>query len=62
MGSRQEGMDSIILTFPSQETASNCFHRIIYTPTCIYVQMVAGRLVNVYSTNDWILGVTFRAR
>ncbi|XP_051192643.1 uncharacterized protein [Lolium perenne] len=24
-------------------------------------KMVAGRLVNVYSTNDWILGVTFRA-
>ncbi|CAD6205549.1 unnamed protein product [Miscanthus lutarioriparius] len=25
-------------------------------------KMVAGRFVNVYSTNDWILGVTFRAR
>jgi len=25
-------------------------------------QMVAGRFVNVYSTNDWILGITFRAR
>ncbi|XP_062205665.1 uncharacterized protein LOC133907608 [Phragmites australis] len=24
-------------------------------------KMVAGRFVNVYSTNDWILGVTFRA-
>ncbi|KAM3408979.1 hypothetical protein ACQJBY_001793 [Aegilops geniculata] len=24
-------------------------------------KMVAGRLVNVYSTKDWILGVTFRA-
>ncbi|MQL98697.1 hypothetical protein Taro_031415 [Colocasia esculenta] len=24
-------------------------------------RMVAGRFVNVYSTNDWILGVTFRA-
>jgi hypothetical protein len=25
-------------------------------------QMVAGRFVNVYSKDDWILGVTFRAR
>nr|XP_029123090.1 transmembrane and coiled-coil domain-containing protein 4 isoform X3 [Elaeis guineensis] len=25
-------------------------------------KIVAGRFVNVYSTNDWILGVTFRAR
>ncbi|KAF2936899.1 hypothetical protein DAI22_03g011500 [Oryza sativa Japonica Group] len=25
-------------------------------------KMVAGRFVNVYSTDDWILGVTFRAR
>lgn len=24
-------------------------------------KMVAGRFINVYSTNDWILGVTFRA-
>ncbi|XP_052169407.1 uncharacterized protein LOC127786121 [Oryza glaberrima] len=24
-------------------------------------KMVAGRFVNVYSTNDWILGITFRA-
>ncbi|KAG6536410.1 hypothetical protein ZIOFF_001465 [Zingiber officinale] len=23
--------------------------------------MVAGRFINVYSTNDWILGVAFRA-
>lgn len=26
------------------------------------MQMVAGRFVNVYSTNDWTLGITFRAR
>lgn len=25
-------------------------------------QMVAGRFVNAYSTNDWTLGVAFRAR
>lgn len=24
--------------------------------------MVAGRFVNVYSTNDWTLGVAFRAK
>lgn len=24
--------------------------------------MVAGRFVNAYSTNDWMLGVAFRAR
>ncbi|KAL0913080.1 hypothetical protein M5K25_016513 [Dendrobium thyrsiflorum] len=24
-------------------------------------KMVAGRFINIYSTNDWILGVTFRA-
>ncbi|KAF8672169.1 hypothetical protein HU200_049736 [Digitaria exilis] len=24
-------------------------------------KMVAGRFINVYSTNDWILGITFRA-
>lgn len=24
-------------------------------------KMVSGRFVNVFSTNDWILGVTFRA-
>lgn len=26
------------------------------------MQMVAGRFVNAYSTNDWTLGITFRAR
>lgn len=26
------------------------------------LQMVAGRFVNVYSMNDWILGIAFRAR
>lgn len=26
------------------------------------LQMVAGRFVNAYSTNDWMLGVAFRAR
>ncbi|RWW71385.1 hypothetical protein BHE74_00020874 [Ensete ventricosum] len=30
--------------------------------TCYVVQIVAGRFVNVFSTNDWILGITFRAR
>jgi len=24
--------------------------------------MVAGRFVNAYSSNDWMLGVAFRAR
>ena len=28
----------------------------------VWLQIVAGRFVNVFSTNDWILGVTFRAR
>lgn len=27
-----------------------------------YMQMVAGRFVNAYSTNDWMLGIAFRAR
>jgi len=26
------------------------------------MQVVAGRFVNAYSSNDWTLGVTFRAR
>lgn len=26
------------------------------------MQMVAGRFVNAYSTNDWMLGIAFRAR
>ena len=33
-----------------------------YLQTFAVLQMVAGRFINVYSTNDWILGVTFRAR
>jgi len=24
--------------------------------------MVAGRFINVYATNDWTLGIAFRAR
>lgn len=28
----------------------------------LVLQMVAGRFVNAYSTNDWMLGVAFRAR
>lgn len=30
--------------------------------TFFLLKMVAGRFINAYSTNDWILGITFRAR
>lgn len=28
----------------------------------VILQMVAGRFINAYSGNDWMLGVAFRAR
>lgn len=34
----------------------------VSAPSIAGLQMVAGRFINVYHTNDWTLGIIFRAR
>lgn len=38
------------------------FHPWTFIVYHLMMQMVAGRFVNAYSSNDWTLGVTFRAK
>lgn len=48
-----EGILNVVLTFLLDKR---------YISIAIWLQLVAGRFINAYSTDDWTLGIVFRAR